>query len=222
MDPVWVVTKSNDLIKAAYSLTLNEQRLLLACIAQIDARKGGLKGREFVVTARQFADLYHLPLKQAYEALHEAADRLYENDIQTFDGRYHWRIRWLSGKAVYADGRGHVRLLFSSEVVPYLEKLHTCFTQYALSAISHMSSPYAIRLYEMLMQYRSTGIALLKVDDIRQALELGASYSRFDNFRARILEPALKEIREASLEVTYAAIRQGQRIGLLRFNFPVV
>jgi plasmid replication initiation protein len=85
-----------------------------------------------------------------------------------------------------------------------------------------MSSPYAIRLYEMLMQYRSTGIALLKVDDIRQALELGASYSRFDNFRARILEPALKEIREASLEVTYAAIRQGQRIGLLRFNFPVV
>ena len=33
------VTKSNELIEAGYKLTLNEQRLILAAIAQIDSRK---------------------------------------------------------------------------------------------------------------------------------------------------------------------------------------
>jgi len=33
------VTKSNDLIEAGYSLTLNEQRLLLVAISKIDPRK---------------------------------------------------------------------------------------------------------------------------------------------------------------------------------------
>lgn len=34
-----LVTKANDLISASYRLTLQEQRLLLAAIAQVDPRK---------------------------------------------------------------------------------------------------------------------------------------------------------------------------------------
>ena len=57
------VTKSNDLVIAAYKLTLNEQRLLLAAIAQIDPRKP--MPRPITITAHDFADQYQLPVKQA-------------------------------------------------------------------------------------------------------------------------------------------------------------
>ena len=33
------VTKSNELIRASYKLTVNEQRLILSCSAQLDPRK---------------------------------------------------------------------------------------------------------------------------------------------------------------------------------------
>lgn len=72
------VTKSNDLVIAAYKLTLNEQRLLLAAIAQIDPRKP--MPRPITITAHDFADQYQLPVKQAYEALKEASNALYERD----------------------------------------------------------------------------------------------------------------------------------------------
>ncbi|WP_171261814.1 replication initiation protein [Acinetobacter baumannii] len=85
------VTKSNDLVMAAYKLTLNEQRLLLAAISQIDPRKP--MPRPISITAQDFSEQYGIPLKHAYEALKEATSALYERDIKTFDGRYKSRFR---------------------------------------------------------------------------------------------------------------------------------
>ncbi|EKT4485241.1 TPA: replication initiation protein, partial [Pseudomonas aeruginosa] len=50
------VTKSNSLIAASYRLTLNEHRLVLAAISQIDPRKP--LPRPIRVCAHDFAELY--------------------------------------------------------------------------------------------------------------------------------------------------------------------
>ena len=110
-----LVTKANDLISASYRLTLQEQRLLLAAIAQVDPRKP--MPSKITVTAASFAEIYGVPIRFAYTNLKEAADSLYERDIQTFDGKNRTRIRWVY-KATYAEGEGRVTLNFTVDVIP--------------------------------------------------------------------------------------------------------
>lgn len=67
-----LVTKANDLISASYRLTLQEQRLLLAAIAQVDPRKP--MPSKITVTAASFSEIYGIPIRFAYTNLKEAAD----------------------------------------------------------------------------------------------------------------------------------------------------
>jgi len=60
-----LVTKSNNLTKAAFSLTLDQKRIILACIAQIiDPRAKITNNDEFTVTAPEICTLFGIDLKK--------------------------------------------------------------------------------------------------------------------------------------------------------------
>lgn len=211
------VTKSNDLVVAAYKLTLNEQRLLLAAISQIDPRKP--MPRPLTITAHEFAEQYQMPIKQAYEALKEASNALYERDIKTYDGRYKSRFRWVD-RVDYLDGGGETKLFFTIHVEPYLVHLNKRFTSYDLRRVAELSSTHSIRIFEILQQFRSTGFYTVTVTDFREYLELGPSYERYSNLKGKVIDPALKELREKSgLEIELKTERKGRAIHRLMFSF---
>ncbi len=211
------VTKSNDLVVAAYKLTLNEQRLLLAAISQIDPRKP--MPRPITITAHEFADHYQMPVKQAYEALKEASNALFERDVKTFDGRYKTRFRWVD-RIDYLDGGGETKLFFTIHVQPYLVHLNKRFTTYELKRIADLTSTHSIRLFEMLQQFKSTGFYTVSVEEFRDLLELGPSYERYSNLKGKVIDPAIKELREKSgLEITLKTQRKGRAIDRLSFTF---
>lgn len=211
------VTKSNDLVIAAYKLTLNEQRLLLAAISQIDPRKP--MPRPISITANEFAEQYQIPVKQAYEALKEASNALYERDIKTFDGRFKSRFRWVD-RVDYLEGGGETKLYFTIHVQPYLVHLNKRFTTYELKRVADLSSTHSIRLFEMLQQFRSTGFYTISVDDFRELLELGPSYERYSNLKGKVIDPAIKELREKSgMDINLKTERKGRAINRLIFQF---
>jgi len=76
------VTKSNILVEASYKLTLEEQRLILACIGQLDGRKS--VPDDIVITAIDYADIFDLSQKISYHQLTTAAKRLYVRDVRTY------------------------------------------------------------------------------------------------------------------------------------------
>ncbi|HHH7388434.1 TPA: replication initiation protein [Escherichia coli] len=211
------VTKSNDLVVAAYKLTLNEQRLLLAAISQIDPRK--TMPRPISITANEFAEQYQIPVKQAYEALKEASNALYERDIKTFDGRFKSRFRWVD-RVDYLEGGGETKLYFTIHVQPYLVHLNKRFTTYELKRVADLSSTHSIRLFEMLQQFRSTGFYTVSVDEFRELLELGPSYERYSNLKGKVIDPAIKELREKSgMDISLKTERKGRAINRLIFQF---
>lgn len=211
------ITKSNDLVIAAYKLTLNEQRLLLAAISQIDPRKP--MPRPISITANEFAEQYQIPVKQAYEALKEASIALYERDIKTFDGRFKSRFRWVD-RVDYLEGGGETKLFFTIHVQPYLVHLNKRFTTYELKRVADLSSTHSIRLFEMLQQFRSTGFYTVSVDEFRELLELGPSYERYSNLKSKVIDPAIKELREKSgLDISLKTERKGRAINRLIFQF---
>jgi plasmid replication initiation protein len=211
------ITKSNDLVKAAYKLTLNEQRLLLAAIAQIDPRKP--MPRPISITAPDFAEQYGIPLKNAYEALKEATSSLYERDVKTYDGRYKSRFRWVD-RIDYLDGGGETKLYFTVHVQPYLVHLNKSFTTYELKRIADLSSTHSIRLFELLQQFKGTGFYTVSVEEFRELLDLGPSYERYSNLKLKVIDPAILELREKSgLLIELKTEKKGRSVVRLIFKF---
>ena len=51
------VYKANQVIEAGYRLTLNEQRVVLACIAQVNSKEALLTTDKFELSAKDFANM---------------------------------------------------------------------------------------------------------------------------------------------------------------------
>lgn len=219
MDNRNVVTKSNHLIEASYKLTLNEQRLILAAIAKIDSRKDIPSNVR--IEAQEFAQTFDLPANKAYEYLAEAADKLYDRDIQTFDGRVNTRFRWLSART-YVEGEGYVNLSFTADISQYLTNLKKEFTSYKIKLVTNLKSPYSIRLFEMLIRWKDTGKFVIGLDEFKSRLELDSKYTRFTNLKSRVLDPAIKDLQTNSgIIVSYRPIKEGREIVRIEFMFLV-
>lgn len=217
------VTKSNDLVEAAYRLTLNEQRIVLAAIAQIDSRKPRriAERASHTIEARDFAESFGLDLKNAYRELEDGAKRLMRRIVTTVDRKAAKRVEfnWVE-KTEYSWGQGNVTLWFTPSIKPYLYELTRRFTTYDLAQIAHLRSVYAIRLYEMLKQYGSRGHRTITIDKLRDLLMLGDRYTRFNNLRQRVIDPAIEEINTTTdLSVEWRPIRENRKIVSLAFDF---
>lgn len=212
------VTQSNHLIEASYRLTLNEQRLLLACIAQLDPRKP-MPRKRLTVYAHEFAETYQLSENKAYEQLKEATDRFYERDLKIHDGKAKERYRWLDF-VKYHDGEGYVSISFTQWVAPYLTLLNREFTSYQLRAIASLRSTYAIRLFQLLAQYRLRGQREITVQILRERLDLGDKYERFSNLKARVIQPAINELNSKStMVVGWRPKRRARGVTAIVFTF---
>ena len=158
-----LVVKSNRLIEASYKLDLVEQRIILFAIKE--ARESGLglnSESQLTIRASDYAAQFNVTTKKAYEQIKEAARTLFRrylvlHDIHPESGKARvTEARWVS-TASHIDGEGAIQLQFSGLIVPYITLLEREFTSYRLASISNMSSSYAIRLYELLIQWGTTG-----------------------------------------------------------------
>ncbi|MCU7888894.1 MAG: replication initiation protein [Candidatus Thiodiazotropha sp. (ex Lucinoma aequizonata)] len=216
------VYKSNNLVEASYQLSLSEGRILLACIAKIDPCKTIIKDMDFKITADEYSEIFNIPIKQSYKTLHEATNRLFDRRIRMEDegGCLIREIRWLQEKAVYHEGYGAVSLRFSDHVSKYLSMLIPPFTKYQLSKVSGLNSYYAVRLYEMLIQFKSTGLFLISLESFKIRLGLDGRYSRFTDFKRRVIIPAVKELQaKSNLKIEWTTIREKGAVNKLQFRF---
>jgi plasmid replication initiation protein len=216
----FVVTKSNHLIEASYRLNLDEQRLVLSCIAKIDSRK---QAPDLItVTVDDFAEAYGLDMKNAYVQLRNATDSLYERDIKIKDENLKTkeRIRWVQ-RVKYYEGEGKVDLAFSDVVKTYLGGLSSRFTSFKLKQVSSLQSVYSIRLFELLTQFQSLGERTIRVQDLRVMLGIEEDkYAKFAGLKRRVIDPAVKELNaKTNFAVGYKPIRDGRAIVALEFSF---
>lgn len=227
------VSKSNELICASYKLTLNEQRLILACIAQIDSRRANITPDmqrdqlwRIRVTAAEFSETFKINMRDAYRELKAATKNLYERTIRSEEKRRNRlgvetvRVkeqRWIISRK-YEDGAGYAEITFNPEIAGHLTMLRSKFTSYQLDQISGFKSVYAIRLFELLIQYKRTGILRIEVEKIIELFQL--SYTRYADVRRFVIEPAIKELRtKGNMIVEWTPIKHGKTVMYFDFRF---
>lgn len=216
-----LVTKSNTIIEASYRLTLQEQRLVLFCVAQVDSRRPLDQQRSFVVEAGPFRETFGLAQEKVYEEMKDAAKRLFERKVTIVDAQNGQvtLLRWVS-MIRYENRKGRVVLNFAPELLPFISDLKDCFTSYPLEAVAKLTSTFAVRLFELLAQYARLGRRQMSVEQLRRWLDSVDSYPRFSEFERWVIEPAVQQLNECTtMQVTWAKRRVGRRVTHLEFRF---
>lgn len=221
-----LVYKSNALIESAYRLSVLEQRIVLACIAQV--RRGDEITDQvlYKVTAKDLAELSGGSVDSLYSKLKDAVLRLMERKIwlkeEPNGGGKKPKVmiaRWVQA-ITYNDTAGEIELRFAHDVLPYISQLKSHFTGYKLKEVGQMDSAHAIRLFELLVQYRQLGQRDLAVDELRELLLLESKYPKVAELKRWVIDPAVKQINaHSSLSVSYQQRKSGRKIVAFVFVF---
>ena len=219
------VFKANALVEASYRLGLYEQRIMLACIAQVRRDEPLTDQQLYTVTAQQIADMAGVSVDRAYQHIKVASERLFDRRVTLHEapnggGKPLVRLtRWVQ-EVVYMEAQGKVALRFSRAMVPYLSQLTEQFTGYALSDVARMTSAHAVRLYELLAQWRGAGEREVSVGWLRDALQLEDRYPLMADLRRWVIEPAVAQINEHSpLAVVWEQRKTGRKVTHIHFKF---
>lgn len=220
-----LVYKSNALIEASYRLSIYEQRIILGCIAQVRRDEALTDQRLYTVSAQQIANMTGTQLGTAYQNLKTASERLFRREVTLHEapngqGGAKVRLtRWVQ-EVVYQKDQGTIALRFSQPMVPYLSQLTEQFTRYALTDIARMDSAHAIRLYEMLCQWRGAGQREVSIEWLRSAYQLDDKYPAIKDLKKRVIQPSIEQINEHSpLWVKWEQRKTGRRVSHLIFTF---
>ena len=215
------VNRSNNLVQASYYLTLNEKRLIEACIAKVST-KNGIPDR-IEITAEEFCTAFPaIKPNESYKALKLATSELYERSVKIMGEKLGEEIdfRWIDAKVRYSDDEAKVSISFTKWVKPYLSELQGGYTTYRLLDIGRLKSAHAIRLYELLMRYQDTGFRVDKLSDLKEYFGIADKYSEWYEFNRWVLKPSVKNINESSnWKVTYSTKKKGRKIDLVAFKF---
>lgn len=222
-----LVVKDNALIDASYNLDLVEQRLILLAIVEARESGKGINANDpLTVHAESYINQFGVHRNTAYQALKDACKDLFARqfsyqEISAKGNTINKMSRWVS-EVGYIDNEAIVQLIFAPAIVPLITRLEKQFTKYELQQISNLNSAYAVRLYEILIAWRSTGkTPIFPLEEFRKKIGvLENEYLRSDNFKKWIIDLPIKQInKHTDITVKYEQHKKGRSIYGFSFTF---
>ena len=224
------IVQSNELIASSYRLDIDEMRLLNLALTKIDSRKPNIGKIE--IHPREFAAMYSLNpnmiwrnMKKSVLGLMQKPIKLQFNDEK---GRAKERIlSWLDEAVYYVDQEdsSKIEIEFSRKIEPYLFELQGNFTKINFEYASRLNTPFSFRLYQWLIRqhrikkgqyYQLT----MTIEEIKQSAQLDNSYKLWDDFKRRVIVPAVDAINQkTNLSVSYSVTKQGKKAHSLTFTY---
>jgi plasmid replication initiation protein len=191
-----LVKKANDLIKANYNLSKNEQRLILYLLSTIQRPDKDFKEYEFSFT--DLVEIVGMRHATVYTELKSIAHSLLSNpicfqeEVDVLD-YYNWCSRFKIN-----NQNKTISLSFHPGIKPYLLQLKANFTTYHLKYVSGFSSAHSFRIYEICKQYQKMKKRKLSIYELKDILDIADKYSQISALKAYVIKPAIKDINEHS------------------------
>jgi len=219
-----LVTQSNKLVEARYTLTLYEQRLVLMMISMIEPDDEEFK--DYIIRVSDFSDLIGLKSRNLYPTIKKLLVKLRERTLVIEKGRDYLVTGWISS-AEYVSSDGIVKLSFDAKLKPFLLQLKQEFTKQRLGQVVKFKGVYTIRIYGLLKQYQKLGTRNFSVDEFRKILGIDEKkYKAFRDLKLRTIIQAQKEFSRkdengayfSDINFTFETIKTGRKVTGLKFN----
>ena len=202
-------------------MSIKAKRSMVLLLAQVDPRRPVPK--RIRIDAAEYAEYSGGNPSNAYREIKEGTKELMQTLITTYDskkreGEQRQVLMWRK----YQDAEGWVECSFHLHLLPYIQMLaRQGYTKIALPALMSFSRFYTARIFELLMQWESTGERHIEVSEIREILGIPpAKYPRFADFKKRVLLPSIQEIEEKTTwQVSMVPRKKGRQYHSLSFTF---
>ncbi|MGP9516479.1 replication initiation protein RepM [Psychrobacter sp. AOP5-CZ1-12] len=224
-----MVSKANAFIESSYTINLVAQRVIILAI--IEARNQGSMsevGGIHRIKASDYQKHFECDKTTSYRSLKSACESLYESEFVWSDkdnkGRDKINHSRFVQRASYSEGGAYVEVMFGNDVIPLITRLSEKYTEYELKQIKDLNSIYALRIFEILMQWFSIGkTPPITLETLRARLGIGDDqYKLMSDFKKRVLDHAIKEINDnTNISATYEQHKEGRRISGFTFKFKV-
>lgn len=212
------ITKANELIRnTRFSLSVIEQKIVLYLISQIKPTDQNMKLYSFNI--REFCTVcgMSIPNGAAYTELKDIIKKLADKSvwIRLPDQKTDTLLRWIE-KPYINEHSGTIKIRLDRDMMPFLLQLKKNFTQYQLIYTLALRSKYSIRFYELIKSlhfHKDEELTqAISLEDLRRAL--GAeTYTRYPDFRVRVLKPAVEEINQYTDEtIICEPVKVGRRV----------
>jgi plasmid replication initiation protein len=218
-----VIVQSNRLIEARYSLTVGEQRLILAMVSMIHPDDADFF--DYDISIKDFSVLLNIDRTNAYREIEKISARIMGRLLHIQESSGWLRIGWISS-CRYNHTKGSISLSFDPKLKPYLLYLKSEFTKCSLAIITQFQSIYSIRIYQLLKQYKGIGYREFRIEELKEILGIKKEqYKAFRDFNKRVLNQAKKEFEkkdksgncQCDLTFKLETIREGRKIARLKF-----
>ena len=197
-----VCVMANQIAEARHRLTVQEQRMILWLIAQIEPKDKDFLSHTLAV--QEFEKLTGSTSGRLYEQTKSVATGLLRAvlEIREPGQRSGVRFQWFS-QVKYNDGSGTLTVRFHELLRPYLLELKSRFTQLTLNQALKLRGGYAIRFYELLASREGLKRFEMTVDELRHWAGLeGNEMPRTVDLRRFVIDAAKREL-DAKADLTF-------------------
>ncbi len=214
------ITQDYQLIHSIYDLELRAKQILLFAISHLDPNKSPASQRDFkvTITARQWINTFG-EKANPWDDLKTGCEELVGKRVWIDQGKSKWR-HWVAG-ADYHYREGRATVILSNEILPFLcapgglER----FSSMYLVHVAGLRSFNAVRLYELLNQFKFSGRRQFALNDFKKLMAVEDSYPKWFELRRRVIDPSVAEINKKSdLDVKYVQVKKGRQVSGLIFT----
>lgn len=202
-----LVYKSNYLVNASYKLSLNEQRIILLAISKLDSREE-FCDRTIQIKSNEFCERFKIKKSDFYNTINLTLDSLFSRVVRIKNDEIKHEFRFISSKKYY-NNLSYFEITFSNEIMDYLIDLKDNFSRYDLKHVVNFKNKHSVRVYELLNEfsYKNIKKRVIKIEELKECLDLKNEYSRFNSFRQSVIDKAVNEINEhTNISVKYNKI----------------
>ena len=220
-----VVYQANPLIERKNDLNLLETKFFLYCLTTLNPQLPNSKyyDKKFMKT--------NIPLNKIIQVF--GGNNWYYNELRSValqmgsrsiiieqSGKEKFRVLPIFGEISFDKETG-LTFEFHDKMYPFLLDLaNRSYTRLDFEQLWKLNSVYAIRLLELLLQYRKIRMRTISIKDLREWLGIpqDAYKDRIDNFKRRVIELPVKEINEKTrFTVAYEYQKTGRQITAVCF-----
>jgi plasmid replication initiation protein len=214
-----LLVQDNALTIARYEMTSLEKNIMYAIMSQIEDIDSPMRTYKISVT-----DISEFTKRRVrHDDFKDAIQRLLTRDFSIKDSGGYLQSTFIA--SAYYDDRGFVEIEISIKIRPYLFALKKNFTSFGLETATSLNSKYSKRLYEMLCQFRSTGILRVTTHELKERFCLlnedgTEKFEKWSSFEDKVLSMAQAEINEkAEFQFDYHLKKEGRKITAIEFAF---
>ena len=213
-----LVTKSNSFIRSHYGISLNEKRLLELIVSKINPLSFSCRQvYPIEISMSDYNETFNLQSSSGSRDFVFALDKLLTRFVKIKNGES-FKAYPLLSSVEYKDKQAKAICKINQHLNDHFIELKKGFTSYSLSDATSFQSFYTWRLYELALSWKTKGCFEIKIEDLKNILEIPSSY-RWTHIKSQIIDYSLRSIfKDTQLLITYQIIKLCRKIFALKFK----